>query len=342
MNPSNQWAENPSELMNDLATGKKQLASTRSSATTDGWNLSAYQRDTIFRGSNLESPAPQLELRITELYSPFPAKHGDEEKQTSTPLSKTDSDPFSDYASYESDYGDEELEETDKASQTSEHLKKTATKKSQPQLHCTTTFARTPVPQSKNQVQITDRSPLDALCHNLRTPADLPITPSPLSSEPARAVTTCDPGPSRDMQRDRDAGVNIPSVGVARGRGFGPSQVAKPAPTSIVGMTPNFSLPAASQHGVAPACKSEVDSEIPGTVRSIRQWYQSSAPMISCFMAIAAAVCLTVCGQINQTGATMLFRVPAGAFFDLGDNTKHVELYPGSVCLLQGGVSSPR
>lgn len=331
------------ELTKPHIKGADQLSVARSSTTIDGWAMSAYQRDTVFRGSNLESPGPELDLRLSDLSNlivPLARKPAGQEQPSSSPLSSADSDPFSDYLSYESDHGGAGHDTTEKDARSRRISKKTAIKSNQPQLQCTTTFADIPNTQPKRMQRVSEHSPLDALCRSLRTPADLPLSPSPLSLKPTQTASEYH-HLQREGQSLDDARFGGVPVAVARGRRFAPSRVANPVPTSIVGVTPNFSLPAASHLDAMNYNAQETPGE-QGLLRSACEWYRRSAPLISCLMAIMAAVCLTVCSQFSQTGATILARLPGQAFEGLGNNTKFVELYSSRVCLRQEGVSNPR
>lgn len=335
-------SRNSRELTKAYKKGADQLSMARSSTTTDGWAMSAYQRDIVFRGSNLESSGPELALRLSDLSNlivPLPPKPVGQEQPFSSPLSEADSDPFSDYLSYESDQGDAGDISKAKEAAPRRTSKKTAVKSNQPRLQCTTNFTETPDNQPKRTQLVTEDSPLDTLCRSLRTPADLPLSPSPLSIKPNTA-----PGYhhlQREGQSIKNTGFGIAPEATARGRGFAPSRVANPVPTSIVGVTPKFSLPAAC-HRTATNSNIQDKSGNSGMLRSLHRRYQRSAPLLSCLTAIAAAVCLTVCGQVTQIGATILARFPAQAFDGLGNNTNFVEMYSSRVCLVQEDIRNPR
>lgn len=326
------------ELTKHHTQGEDQTSVTRSSASAAGWALSAYQRDrdTVFRGSKLESIAPTLDVRISDLIAPLPAKPDGHKQRPSMQISPTESDPFSDYLSYESDSGQIGEGETGDQLKTSELSKKVARETSRPQLQCTTTFASTSGTQDKELRTVTIHSPLEKLCRDLRTPAaaDLPLSPSPSSLKPLPMVS------HQNLESEGEKIDDAP-IALASGRGFAPSRSSKPVPTPLMGVTPNFSLPAAGRR-ITIQPETQERSEESDILQMIRRGYQRSSPVISCLMTIFAAVCLIVCCHEGQTGATILATFPAQAFEGLANNTEYVEMYPGRVCLHRQGTLDAR
>jgi hypothetical protein len=317
-----------------------QLSVSGNSASTAGWAISAYQRDrdTVFRGSNLESPAPTLDVRISDLITPLPPKPAGQAKESPTQISPTESDPFSDYLSYESVQGDMGEEVPQSQMEPRRISRKTAFERSRPQLQCTTTFASDSGIQSQEVKRVTVHSPLDALCRELRTPAaaDLPLSPSPASPKPKFIASDQD-----RLRRGPGQSIDDATIYLARSREIAPARKSEPVPTSLVGVTPNFSLPAAGRR-VTAQLEAENCAEDSSILQTLRRGYRRTAPVISCLAAILAAVSLMVCGHNNQTGATILATLPAQGFDGLGPNTEYVEMYASQVCLRQQGVSDAR
>lgn len=318
----------------------------RDSKNTDNWSVSAYQRDTpltpqrgdtIFRGSVADSPVATLELTIDGIQTRFPAQPGGQEMPVSSPFSQADSDPFSDYRSYESD-------QVEMENMTDEDPKRLAPKTKQPRLQYTTTFSQTPVKQQKQAgaFKMTDQSPLDTLCRSLRTPADLPESPSPFSVRRMHAYSMQpDNSPFRDPSASDTRPAELSDNWFAKRPSFSRASAAQPMPTPMVGAaTPNFSLPAANQLSISAATQ---QSSNRGSNKrgSFSQWYHSYAPMISCISSTGVAICLAVCSLSTKSGPSLLATVPAKAFVGLEGVADYVELHPSTVCLLRNGVSSP-
>lgn len=318
----------------------KPAAVSRDSQNTDHWRMSAYQRetpltpqpgDTIFRGSVADSPVSTLELTIDGIQTRFPAQSGAGGTLPSPSFSRADSDPFSDYRSYESDQGE------------IEHIKHEVEndliqRKMQPRLRCVTTSSPTYTGQHRKAFPVTDRSPLDTLRRNLRTPTDLPQSPTPLSLR--RMHTSSMPLGSPPLTEDRRADIARNSWSVQPSdtraeRSSGLQSIFTTVPEAI---TPNFSLPV----GNSPSTSMPTQhSPLPSSREhgSFLQWYLRSASVISCTLSTAVAICLTVCSLSTNSGASLLVTVPAKAFAGLENVADSVELHISAVCLLRKGVS---
>ncbi|GHJ85496.1 hypothetical protein NliqN6_1898 [Naganishia liquefaciens] len=302
----------------------------------DQWSMSAYQRDTplnprrgdtIFRGSVAESPVPTLEITIDGVQTRFPAQTGAGEILPSPPLSQADSDPFSDYRSYESDQGEtgynkDEVEDNG------------TRKKVQPRLHCTTTFSPAHANQPIKPFTVTDRSPLDTLCRALRTPADLPQSPSPFSFGRMH-VNSVKLLSSNEEQKPERSNDNWFTQRASTRRLYSIT-------TSMAGtVTPNLSLPAAHKLSKLGTSQHSLPAATP-TQGSGVQWYLRSVSIISCMVAAIIAVCLAVCALSARSAASLLATVPASVFAGLEGMADDVELHVNAVCLLRKGVSTPQ
>jgi hypothetical protein len=325
---------------------RQSARTTKVSRNTDSWSMSAYtrdtalspeQNDTIFRGSVADSPVGTLELTIDGVPTRFPAQSGAQEEMLPSPFSQAESDPFSDYRSYESDQGGTEI-------MRDEVPNRPAQKKNQPRLQCDTTFSNDPVRRLvlNRAIPIMDRSPLDTLRRSLRTPAEVPQSPSPFSLKRVHdAPMRPSDSPFRDQNTPYMASAQSTDTWYAKAPGFSHSNVAQPIPPSFSGAAPpNFSLPAAN-HRSATAAIHQRGSQQDDTRGSFGLWYLRSAPMIACISTAAAAICLAVCSLSSKSGASLLATVPAKAFVGLEGTADKVELHSSMVCLLRNVVSSP-
>ena len=318
----------------------KPAAVSRDSKDTDHWSMSAYQRetpltpqpgDTIFRGSVAASPVSTLELTIDGIQTRFPAQSGAGGTLPSPSFSRADSDPFSDYRSYESDQGGIE----NIRDQVENDLMQ---KKMQPRPRCNTTFPPTYTGQQNEAFPVTDQSPLDTLRRNLRTPTDLPQSPSPFSLRRMHTSSVPLGGPPLTEDRKADSASNSWSVQPSSARAPRSSGL-HPIPTSFPeAITPNFSLPAAKNPSTSGATQ---HSPLPNSRKrgSFLQWYLRSDSVISCTLSTAVAICLTICSLSTNSGASLLATVPAKAFAELEIVADFVELHISAVCLLRKGVS---
>lgn len=326
---------------------RKSARNTKVSRNTDSWSMSAYtrdtplspeQNDTIFRGSVADSQVGTMELTIDGVPTRFPAQPGAQEEILPSPFSKAESDPFSDYRSYESDQGGTEIMRDEVPDS------RLAQKKNQPRLQCDTTFSDTPVKQLvlNRAIPIMDQSPLDTLRRSLRTPVEVPQSPSPFSLKRGNhAPMRPSDSPFVDQSTPYMASAQSTNTWYARGPDFYRSSAAQPVPISSTGAAPpNFSLPAAN-HGSVPAAIQQSGTSQEDPRGTFAQWYLRSAPMISCILTAAAAVCLAVCSLSSKSGASLLATVPAKAFVGLEGTADNVELHSSIVCLLRNGVSSP-
>ncbi|KAJ9109119.1 hypothetical protein QFC21_000447 [Naganishia friedmannii] len=311
--------------------------------------FSAYHRETIFRGTNLESPAPTLNLRLPGFETPLPTgiPQSLEKQVTSDPVSPADSDPFSDYLSYES-------EQVDVRDGINDHINSGAGGQETPRRFDNDT----PLPFQQQQqqrpriitdnyqpqappsshVQIPSRSPLDELRYRIHTPSNLPTSPSPFSPKPPRNI----PIFSHTQQPPLPAQVRLPPTAAypraefAR-EGWEPSGMPIiDRPRSLGATIPNYSLPSFKPPDGGSQEKTGAGNQSLGVRERWVNRYRRVAPILSCILAIALAVGLTICGRGSKTGISRIAKIPSTAFVDLGNEILHVELFPSGVCLVDG------
>lgn len=307
--------------------------------------LSAYQRETIFRGTNLESPVPTLELRMPGFETPLPSGMQPPvgKQEGSQPVSPADSDPFSDYLSYESDQvatqesRDEHVDfytaGRDMPKELDNGTPQVYRQQQQPQPRIITDL-REWQSQQASRIQIPLRSPLDELCHNIQAPSDLPTSPSPVSPKPHQNIPNFAPPP-----HDSHIG-KVPTAAYPRAEyaceGWEPSGIPIiNRPQSSVAAMPNYSLPSFKP---PPNKGFQKKTSTKTTKLGVwEQWmdrYRRASPILSCMLATILAVGLTVCGRGAKTGITRIAKIPSAAFVDLGNGVTHVEMFPSGVCLV--------
>ncbi|KAJ9109721.1 hypothetical protein QFC19_001951 [Naganishia cerealis] len=309
----------------------------------ESWVLSAYHRETIFRGTNLESPAPTLALRISGFEPPLSSASpvAPATQVASGPVSPADSDPFSDYLSYESEQegdiksdDDNHVEYYTDGEETPKRFDHERLQMQQRRESVTEHHHRAP---PSPRVQIPSRSPLDELCRTIQTPSDLPTSPSPFSPKPPRAIPFLSP----TQNHVPVTGGAIPTFAQdarfesAHDYHHGPFHTPNINwPPSAVADIPNYSLPSFKQACAGSQEKSGAQGRIPGVRERLLDRYRRSAPILSCILAISLAVCLTVCSLGPKTEFNMMAKVPPSAFANLSNDIIHVELFPTGVCLM--------
>ncbi|KAJ9128166.1 hypothetical protein QFC24_000458 [Naganishia onofrii] len=309
--------------------------------------FSAYHRETIFRGTNLESPVPTLELRIQGFETPLPSgiPSASEKRVRSDPVSPTDSDPFSDYLSYESEQVDPpENEDVDVDSHTSDQEtprgfdNDTLLPSQQQPKPRIITDVYPPQSQQAPRKQIPTRSPLDALCHSMQTPSDLPTSPSPFSPQPPR-INPVVSQPQHYLPTQVQQRLTAAYTGTDFARqGWEPSGIPiinRPRSSSAV--MPNYSLPSFKPRAENSQEKTGANGPALEGWERWKDRYRRAAPLLSCTLAIALAIGLTVCGRGSKTGISRIAKIPSSAFVDLGNGVTQVEMYPSGVCLVDGG-----